>query len=51
MTQCEICAEMGCDDNCDNCELGNPCLGCEHAKGELNDCEGQCIERAGRDKV
>lgn len=41
MTQCEICAEMGCSDNCENCSLGNPCLGCEH---DGKDCTGQCCE-------
>lgn len=39
MDQCEICAEMGCSDNCENCSLGNPCLGCPH---DNVDCEGQC---------
>lgn len=39
MTQCDICAEMGNSDNCQNCSLGNPCLGCEH---DGKDCHGQC---------
>ncbi len=39
MTQCEICEEMGCNDHCDNCGYGNPCLDCEHRNV---DCNGQC---------
>lgn len=27
MHQCDICEEMGCKD-CENCYLGNPCIGC-----------------------
>jgi len=27
MTQCDICEEIGCKD-CQNCYLGNPCIGC-----------------------
>lgn len=38
MTTCERCEEMGGAD-CDNCPLGNPCLGCEH---DGVDCTGQC---------
>lgn len=41
MTTCERCEEMGCVD-CENCYLGNPCLGCEH---DGVDCTGQCYEK------
>ena len=43
MDTCEICAEMGNSDNCDNCRLGNPCLDCEHDKSKKDDCCGQCV--------
>ena len=42
MTQCETCEEMGTSNNCENCSLGNPCLGCEHDKSQKDDCCGQC---------
>lgn len=42
MDTCELCAEMGNSDNCENCSLGNPCLGCEH--DILGNCVGQCAQ-------
>ena len=38
MNQCDICAEMGCDD-CMHCYLGNPCLGCDDYDQEHNTCK------------
>lgn len=45
MNQCEICAEMGCDD-CANCYLGNPCIGCADYDRVNNTCmsNGGCAE-------
>lgn len=42
MTTYETCEEMGCSNNCDNCNLGNPCLNCEHDRNHKDDCCGQC---------
>lgn len=46
MEQCDICMEMGCDD-CMNCYLGNPCLGCKDYDKEKEECasNGACGER------
>lgn len=40
---CDICIELGMD-NCVNCELGNPCLGCKDYDEEATTCksEGGC---------
>lgn len=45
MTQCEICEEIGCND-CQNCYLGNPCIGCDDYDRETNTCKskGGCGE-------
>lgn len=44
MNVCEICEEMGCNDNCEFCSYGNPCLGCEHDRCNKDDCCGQCAK-------
>ena len=46
MTQCEICREIG-EDNCKDCYLGNPCLGCDDYYYEKDICmsNGACFEQ------
>ena len=45
MNLCEICMEMGQDD-CENCYLGNPCIGCDDYDEVKHTCksDGACGE-------
>lgn len=45
MNQCDVCEEMGCKD-CQNCYLGNPCLGCKDYDSLTHQCisNGACAD-------
>lgn len=39
MDICDFCYEVNGSSDCENCYIGNPCLGCIHYN---RDCKGQC---------
>lgn len=39
MDICDFCYEVNGSSDCENCYIGNPCLGCIHYNC---DCKGQC---------